>query len=260
MSDSQAPSEEVQAKILFLEDEQPVLKSLMRFFERQGFKTIGAQTPEEALQLAQNQSPDIAILDVMLHEGPSSPTGLGLSHVQQDGYEVCKRLREQGFDRPVIFLTACSTEQDKLIGFEMGADDYVTKPFSLPVLLARVRANLRRVGGVRRLYKYGPVEVDLELHEIRHTVAGSNKDISVEKEPISRRERDLLAYLIQHPGRILSREKLLEEVWGYKSGVHTRTVDTHVLTVRKKLRDNAQVPKFIQTHHGVGYQFIGAEH
>lgn len=259
MSDNQVQSEEIQAKILFLEDEQAVLKSLMRFFERQGFKTMGAQTPEEAIQLAQNHKPDIAILDVMLHEGPSSSTGLGMSHVQQDGYEVCKKLRELGFDRPVIFLTACSTEQDKLIGFEMGADDYVTKPFSLPVLLARVRANLRRVGGVRRLYRYGPVEVDLELHEIRHTVTSDKGDV-VEKEPISRRERDLLAYLIQHPGRILSREQLLEEVWGYKSGVHTRTVDTHVLTVRKKLRDNAQIPKFIQTHHGVGYQFIGAEH
>ena len=258
MSDTQVQPKEIQAKILFLEDEQAVLKSLMRFFDRQGFKTLGAQTQEEAIELAQNQNPDIAILDVMLHEGPVSQDSGG-SDVKQDGYEDCKKLREIGFDRPVIFLTACSTEQDKLIGFEMGADDYVTKPFSLPVLLARVRANLRRVGGLRRLYTYGSVEVDLELHEIRHTITSGKGEV-VEKESISRRERDLLAYLIQHPGRILSREKLLEEVWGYKSGVHTRTVDTHVLTVRKKLRDNAQVPKFIQTHHGVGYQFIGSEH
>ena len=116
--------------------------------------------------------------------------------------------------------------------------------------MARVKANLRRVGGFQRVFKYDQVVVDLEMHEIRH---------GDEIEQLSRRERDLLAYFINHHGKILSRDQLLQEVWGYKSGVATRTVDTHVLTIRKKLRDNAHTPMFIQTLHGVGYKFIGQE-
>ena len=128
----------------------------------------------------------LAVLDVMLHEGPS---GDG----EVDGFEICRKLREQGFDRPVIFLSARSSEEDKLIGFDVGADDYVTKPFSLPVLLARVRANLRRVGVSRRTFVYEGVEIDLEMHEIRH---------GEEKEQLSRRERDLLAYFIKNKNQI----------------------------------------------------------
>ena len=236
-------SEKVKARVLFVEDEAPVLKSLVRFFQQQGFEAYGARSSEEALDVAQTKKPDIAVLDVMLHEGPS---GDG----EVDGFEICRLLREKGFDRPVIFLSARSSEEDKLIGFDVGADDYVTKPFSLPVLLARVKANLRRVGVSRRTFVYEGVEIDLEMHEIRH---GS------EKEQLSRRERDLLAYFIKNKNQILSRDQLLKEVWGYKKGVTTRTVDTHVLTIRKKLRDSAQSPSFIQTLHGVGYKFIGTE-
>jgi DNA-binding response OmpR family regulator len=235
--------EESKARILLVEDEDQVLKSLERFFSRQGFEVHGAQNPQQALHLAQTKLPDIAVLDVMLHE-----SGGGKGEV--DGFEICKQLRDNGFDRPVIFLTARSSEEDKLLGFEVGADDYVTKPFSLPELLARVNANLRRVGGVKHQFSYpGDIVVDLDMHEIRH---GS------EIEQLSKRERDLLAFFIKNTGKILTRDQLLQEVWGYKSGVHTRTVDTHVLTVRKKLRDNAQVPQFIQTLHGVGYKFIGS--
>ncbi|MEC7983981.1 MAG: response regulator transcription factor [Myxococcota bacterium] len=236
-------SEKVKARVLFVEDEAPVLKSLLRFFQQQGFEAYGARSSDEALEVAQNKKPDIAVLDVMLHEGPS---GDG----EVDGFEICRLLREKGFDRPVIFLSARSSEEDKLIGFDVGADDYVTKPFSLPVLLARVRANLRRVGVSRRTFVYEGVEIDLEMHEIRH---------GEDKEQLSRRERDLLAYFIKNKNQILSRDQLLKEVWGYKKGVTTRTVDTHVLTIRKKLRDNAQSPLFIQTLHGVGYKFIGNE-
>jgi DNA-binding response OmpR family regulator len=229
------------ARILFVEDEEPVLKSLLKFFQMQGYEAYGARSSEQALEAMQNKMPDIAVLDVMLHEGPSGDGTI-------DGFSICRKMRDKGFDRPVIFLSARSSEEDKLLGFEVGADDYVTKPFSLQVLLARVKANLRRVGGVQRVYCYGDVVVDLELHEIRH---------GEELEQLSRRERDLLAYFIQHHGRVLSRDQLLQEVWGYKSGVATRTVDTHVLTIRKKLRDNAHTPVFIQTLHGVGYKFIG---
>ena len=235
--------EQTKARILLVEDEDQVLKSLERFFSRQGFEVYGAQNPQQALHLAQTKLPDIAVLDVMLHE-----SGGGKGEV--DGFEICKQLRDNGFDRPVIFLTARSSEEDKLLGFEVGADDYVTKPFSLPELLARVNANLRRVGGVKHQFSYvGDIVVDLDMHEIRH---GS------ETEQLSKRERDLLAFFIKNTGKILTRDQLLQEVWGYKSGVHTRTVDTHVLTVRKKLRDNAQIPQFIQTLHGVGYKFIGS--
>ena len=147
--------------------------------------------------------------------------------------------------------SARSSEEDKLLGFDVGADDYVTKPFSLPLLLARVRANLRRVVPDRSTYRYdNDVEIDLALHEIRH---------GDKQEQLSRRERDLLHYFIQNKNTILTRDQLLKEVWGYKKGVTTRTVDTHVLTIRKKLQDNAQNPMFIQTLHGVGYKFIGNE-
>ena len=231
-------------RIMFVEDEAPVLKSLMKFFTQQGFDAFGARSAEEAIEVAQQSKPDIAVMDVMLHEGPS---GDG----EVDGFEICRSLRELGFDRPVIFLSARSSEEDTLLGFDVGADDYVTKPFSLQILLARVRANLRRVAPKRNVYIYGNgVEVDLEMHEIR---------IQNKVEPLSRRERDLLQYFILNKNSILTREQLLKEVWGYKQGVTTRTVDTHVLTIRKKLQDRAQKPMFIQTLHGVGYKFIGKE-
>jgi DNA-binding response OmpR family regulator len=236
---------EYQGRILFVEDEEDVLNSLVRFFSSRGFEVHGARSAEAAISLVQTVMPDIAVLDVMLQEGP------GESIQITDGYEVCRQLRQIGFERPIIFLTARSSENDKLIGFEVGADDFVTKPFSLPVLLARIQANLRRAGGVKRIYRFGEVEVDLDMHEIRHP--------QDDAEQLSKRECDLLTYFIQNRGVILSREQLLSDVWGYKSGIATRTVDTHVLTVRKKLRDSVQTPVFIQTLHGVGYRFIGAE-
>ena len=231
------------ARILFVEDEQAVLDTLIKFFSREGFDVKGARTGTEALDLAERFPPDVAVLDVMLHEGPAGMDAM-------DGYEICRTMRDNGFDRPVLFLTARSGEQDKLVGFELGADDYVTKPFSLLELKARIEACLRRAGGERRVYRFGPVTVDLE----HYTIQRPDKI-----ERLSNRERDLLNFFIQNRGRILSREELLRRVWGYKAGIATRTVDTHVLTVRKKLGDDAQNPQFIETLHGVGYQFIGRE-
>lgn len=227
--------------LLFVEDEQPVLETLKRFFNRQGYQTQGAQTPDVALSLVQEHTFDLAVLDVMLHE-----SGGGDGEV--DGFELCRALREAGFDKPIIFVSARSSEEDKLLGFEMGADDYVTKPFSLPELLARVNANLKRTRIVTNRVTYpNGVVVDLDLHEIHH---------GGEIESLSKRERDLLLFFINNAGQVLNRDQLLQEVWGYRGGVATRTVDTHVLTVRKKLRDNIQAPVFIQTLHGVGYKFI----
>lgn len=230
-------------RILFVEDELEVLSTLLKFFERQGYVVHGARTGADAIDIALRNPLDIAVLDVMLQEGPAGVDGM-------DGFEICRSMRDNGFDRPVIFLTARATEQDKLMGFELGADDYLTKPFSLLELKARIEANLRRAGGAKSQYKYGDVIVDLDAYEIRH---------GAEVERLSNRERDLLRYFIEHPGKIIPREELLRKVWEYKSGVATRTVDTHVLTVRKKLRDEAGAPRFIQTLHGVGYQFVARE-
>ena len=229
------------ARLLFLEDERVVLDGLLKFFTKEGYEVHGARTAADALDLARRHPPDVAVLDVMLHEGPEGPDGPG-------GFEVCRALRASGYERPVIFLTARSDERDKLVGFEMGADDYVTKPFSLPELKARVEVCLRRVGGAQRIFRFGEITVHLDRYVIEHP--------GPREETLSKRERDLLQFFIENRGRILTREELLRKVWGYKAGIATRTVDTHVLTVRKKLADDAGKPRFIETLHGVGYQFI----
>ena len=169
-------------RILFVEDEADILQSLLKFFKKQGYDVHGARTGAEALDLAQRYPPDIAVMDVMLHEGPAGLGGM-------DGFEICRALRDTGFDRAVIFLTARSTEQDKLLGFEVGADDYVTKPFSLLVLKARVEANLRRQGGAREIYRFGNVEIDLDQYVIRRPDGD---------ERLSNRERDLLQFFIEN--------------------------------------------------------------
>jgi DNA-binding response OmpR family regulator len=229
------------ARILFVEDEAPVLDTLKRFFDREGFDVYGARGQGEALDIAQRFPPDVAVLDVMLNEGPEP---------EYDGFAVCRQLREEGFVGPVIFLTARTSEEDKLAGFELGADDYVTKPFSLKELNARISAVLRRTGGARSIYRFGTVEVDLDNYVIRHP------DL---EERLSNREQELLRYLIEHGSKVLPREELLTSIWKYSPNVTTRTVDTHILNVRKKLRDDASNPRFIETMHGVGYRFIAWE-
>jgi DNA-binding response OmpR family regulator len=229
------------ARILFVEDETPVLDTLQRFFEREGYDVYGGQCLSDALEIAQRYPPDVAVLDVMLNEGPEPET---------DGFEVCRALRDEGFVGPVIFLTARTSEEDKLAGFDLGADDYVTKPFSLKELNARITAVLRRAGGVRSIYRFGTVEVDLDNYVIRHPDA---------EERLSNREQELLRYLIEHGNKVLPREELLTSIWKYSPNVTTRTVDTHILNVRKKLRDDASNPRFIETMHGVGYRFIATE-
>ena len=228
-------------RILFVEDEQAVLETLNRFFHREGYDVHTARGLNEALDIARRFRPDVAVLDVMLNEGPEP---------EYDGFEVCRALRAEDFAGPVIFLTARTSEHDKLTGFDMGADDYVTKPFSLPELKARVSAVLRRAGGARSIYRFGDIEVDLDNYVIRHSDG---------EERLSNREQELLRYLIEHRGMVLPRGELLTGIWRYSPNVTTRTVDTHILNVRKKLRDDASSPRFIETLHGVGYRFIGEE-
>lgn len=231
------------ARILFVEDEVELLKDIVKFFRREGYEVHGASTGAEALELAARFPPDVAVLDIMLHEGPAGTDAM-------DGFEICRTLRENGFARPIIFLTGRTGEADKLMGFELGGDDYVTKPFSLMELKARVEAMLRRAPA-RSVYNFGDTVVDLDNYEIRRPEGVV--------ERLSNRERELLRFLIENRGRIIDRETLLERVWGYNANIATRTVDTHVLTVRKKLGDDAANPRFIQTLYGVGYQFVGKE-
>ena len=229
------------SRILFVEDEQAVLDTLKRFFERDGHSVFAARSRAEALEVLDRHPPHVAVLDVMLNEGPEP---------QFDGFQVCKALRDAGYAGPVIFLTARTAENDKLLGFELGADDYVTKPFSLKELSARIIAVLRRAGGDRSVYRYGVTVIDLDNYVVRHPDG---------EERLSNREQELLRYLIEHRGKVLGREELLTSIWKYSPNVTTRTVDTHILNVRKKLRDDAGHPRFIETMHGVGYRFVGEE-
>jgi DNA-binding response OmpR family regulator len=229
-------------RILFVEDEIALTDTVKRFFTREGFEVHLARSLSEATAIHERHNPDVCVLDVMLNEGPEP---------DHSGFDVCKALRDAGYDGPVIFVTARTSEQDKLLGFELGADDYVTKPFSLLELKARVAAVMRRSGGSRSTYRYGNIEVDLDNYVIRHAPG--------DEERLSNREQELLRYLIEHRGKVLPRGELLTGIWRYSPNVTTRTVDTHILNVRKKLRDDAAKPMFIETLHGVGYRFIGHE-
>lgn len=229
-------------RILFVEDEVALTDTLRRFFERESFDVFTARGRSEALDVASRYPPDVLVLDVMLNEGPEP---------EHDGFAVCKALRDKGYQNPVLFLTARTSEDDKLKGFDLGADDFVTKPFSLLELRARVHAVLRRAGGAKALYRFGDLEVDLDNYVIRHSKG--------DEERLSNREQELLRYLIEHRGKVLPREELLTSIWRYSPNVTTRTVDTHILNVRKKLRDDATNPAYIETMHGVGYRFIATE-
>jgi len=226
---------------LFVEDETALLETIERFFESEDYQVYTARGQDEAMVVFQSFRPDLVILDVMLNEGPQP---------EFDGFDVCAALREADYRGPVIFVTARTTEEDKLRGFDLGADDYVTKPFSLLELKARIQAVLKRAGGARSIYRFGDSEVDLDNYVIRHP------DM---EERLSNREQELLRYLIEHEGKVLPRSELLTAIWQYSPNVTTRTVDTHILNVRKKLRDDAAQPKFIETLHGVGYRFIARE-
>lgn len=230
-------------RILFMEDEEEVLSSLVAFFTREGYEISAARGGKAAIEASRRHRLDLAVLDVMLHEGPEGPGGM-------DGFEVLKELRAGGYLGPVIMLTARTLEQDKLLAFGLGADDYVTKPFSLLELKARAQALLKRAGGAKSLYNYADVTVDLDNYVIRHPDG---------EERLSNREQELLRYLIDHRGKVLGREELLRSIWKYNPGVTTRTVDTHILNVRKKLHDDAGQPRFIETLHGIGYKFVGEE-
>jgi DNA-binding response OmpR family regulator len=229
--------EQNRPKILVVEDEPNMVVGLRDNFEFEGYEVITALDGVEGLQMALEESPDLVVLDVMMP--------------RMSGLEVCKQLRAQRASIPIIMLTARGQEVDKVVGLELGADDYVTKPFSIRELLARVKAVLRRTSVLPKdldQHTFGDVEVDLR----RCRVLRSGKALDV-----SSKEFELLKYFICHPGETLSRHQLLEDVWGYEHYPTTRTVDTHLVRLRQKLEPNPEQPQYFLTVHGTGYRFVG---
>jgi DNA-binding response OmpR family regulator len=222
-------------KILIVEDQADLAKGLEINLKKEGYSVLKAGTGEEALKVVPQECPHLIILDIMLP---------GIS-----GLDVCRQLRSKAIETPIIMLTAKGDEIDRVVGLELGADDYMTKPFSLRELLARVRVRLRRQPAQESLskYRFGEVEIDFVQGEV--TV----RDKPVE---LTRKELELLRFLIRNRGSVLSREVLLNEVWGYETYPTTRTVDTHILRLRKKLEADPAEPRHILSFYGGGYKFV----
>ena len=202
----------------------------------EGYQILSATNGRDGLALAVRDVPDLILLDVMMP--------------QMSGWDVCRELRRKGLDIPVIMLTARGEEVDRVLGLELGADDYVTKPFSLRELLARVRAVLRRPGPRRKFEEFAFGDVRLHLRGRQAFKAG--KEVR-----LTRREFDLLRYLVEHQSEVITRDRLLDEVWGYERFPTTRTVDAHILRLRQKFEPDPEHPAYILTVHGQGYRFGG---
>ncbi len=226
-------------KVLIVDDEKNIVDILKFNLRKEGFETIEAYDGEEGLEMALNENPDLVILDVMLPK--------------MDGFEVCRKVR-QSSSVPILMLTAKEEEVDKVLGLELGADDYITKPFSTRELMARVKANLRRhaaggsSGSSSNIIKCGSLEIDLDSYEVRR---------DGEVIELTLREFELVKFLAQHQGQVFSREALLEKVWGYEYYGDVRTVDVTVRRVREKIerKSNNGNYEFLLTKRGVGYYF-----
>jgi len=224
-------------RVLVIEDNRNLATGLRNNLEIEGYEVSIAGDGTSGLALARSTLPDLIILDVML-------PGM-------DGYRVLKTLREDGIDTPVLILSARGEETDKVLGFHLGADDYVAKPFGLLELLARVDALLRRAASANAKHKlstpvtFGDVQVDPGTHTVRR---------GGEAVTLRPKEYDLLIALLQRRGQVASRAELLEEVWGYSGEVYSRTVDTHVAELRRKLEENAAEPRHILTVRKTGYR------
>ncbi|MBM4116196.1 response regulator transcription factor [bacterium] len=227
-------------RILIVEDEPAMAAALMDGFAYEGYKVEHAADGEAALEAVAERPPDLMILDIMLPK--------------RSGLDVCKELRVDGNALPIILLTAKSQELDKVLGLKLGADDYVTKPFSFAELLARVEAVLRRAAGQAPLEpalgrrRFGDIEVDFTEGLLRR----ASKSLE-----ISRRELRLLEYFLRHSGQVVSREQILDAVWDYDTAPLTRTVDMHVSKLRAKIEADPANPRWIVTVHRVGYKFTG---
>ena len=225
-------------KILIIEDEPDLVKGLKINLSDEGFDMDWAVNGVDGLRKAIEETPDLIILDIMLPE--------------MDGLEVCRKLRQKNIDIPVIMLTAKGGEIDKVVGLEIGADDYMTKPFSIRELLARIKARLRHsareVKPVPEIYSFGEIEIDFTRFKIRR----NEKEVD-----LTSLETDILKYFIIHRGEVVSRDDLLDKIWGYDKYPTTRTIDNHILKLRKKIEEDPSHPRYIISVYGGGYRFIG---
>jgi DNA-binding response OmpR family regulator len=226
--------------VLVVEDDKAMSVALCDGLASEGFRVVCAANGEDGFSLATERKPDVVILDVMLP--------------RLNGLDVCRKLRADGNDVPIIMLTARGQEADRVLGLKLGADDYITKPFSFLELVARVEAVLRRSAPPGQAqtdmqeYAFGDVRIDFRHHE---ATKGGRPIV------LSPREFMLMAYLVAHRAAVITREQLLDAVWGYDNMPFTRTVDTHVAKLRKKIEDDPANPRYLITLHRLGYKFLG---
>jgi DNA-binding response OmpR family regulator len=226
-------------RILVVEDEESIAKPFATALRRAGFEPIVTGTAAGALELAASASPDLVMLDLALPDG--------------DGRDVCRDLRRRS-EIPIVMLTARGTETDKIVGLELGADDYVVKPFSAAEVISRIRAVLRRSGPVEPLPR-GPLRAgDLEVDLRARTAHLDGRDLD-----LSRKEFDLLAELLRHRGEVVTREDLMSRVWDTNWFGSTKTLDVHIGWLRRKLGDEAADPEYIETVRGVGFRLVAPE-
>lgn len=223
-------------KILVVDDEPHIVQLITFNLEKNGYKVISANNGVDGLKMAKSELPQLVLLDLMLPE--------------LDGYDVCREIRRDNniSSMPVIMITAKSEELDKVLGLELGADDYITKPFSVRELVARVKAVLRRtkIEYNDKMYKFSDILIDFQKHE----VIKANKKVE-----LTLKEFELLEVLIKNKGRVMTRDFLLDKIWGYEYIGETRTVDVHIRHLRQKIEEDDKNPKFIETIRGIGYRF-----
>jgi DNA-binding response OmpR family regulator len=223
-------------KVLIVEDDPGILRTVADNLKFENYDVVTATDGETAYKVHQSRRSDLIVLDLMLP--------------RVSGLELCRKLRSEGDQVPILMLTARSEEADRVLGLNLGADDYVTKPFSVPELIARIRALLRRassVTGLPVMLKFGKVEIDFK----RYVARRNGKTIEM-----TRKEFDLLRFLASREDVVVTRDELLNKVWGFDSYPVTRTVDNHVAGLRAKLEADPARPVYIQTVHGVGYKFV----
>jgi two-component system response regulator VicR len=227
-------------KVLIVDDEKSIVDILKYNLEKAEYDTLCAYDGREGLNLARQENPDLMLLDVMLP--------------YLDGFQVCRTLRDEGNNIPIIMITAREEETDKVLGLELGADDYITKPFSVRELLARVKTNIRRAASMEApplefsgdVLKKNGLIIDFERHTVFKNGAGLD---------LTQREYELIKYLAAYPGKVISREQLMSEVWQYDYFGDLRAVDVAVRRLREKLEDNPAEPLYVMTKRGVGYYF-----
>ena len=226
------------ARVLVVDDETPIVEAVAYSLRKEGFQTLTVGDAEECLDAVRTYQPDLIVLDIML---PSA-----------SGFDVCRTLRKES-NVPIIMLTARADETDRVVGLELGADDYIVKPFSMRELVARVKTILRRAGATAEAPLDRPIrDQGLSIDPARFEVRLSDARVD-----LSPKEFDLLRFLMAHPGQVFSRQSLLDRVWGADAYVEERTVDVHIRWLREKIEDTASQPRRLLTVRGVGYKFSG---